>query len=82
MHVEERGRLFQIQRVHDGVASRMNGRLVQVQAEGVVRAQDIESAQGVGPPRARRLFEASVVNLSARAHIYTRDVASAAVAVA
>jgi hypothetical protein len=75
MHVEERGGLFQIQRVHYGVESRMNSLLFP-------EPQSIESAQGRRAASPRGVAEASFVEVSAWAHIHTRNVAPAAVAVA
>ena len=75
MHVEERGGLSEIERVHDRVESRMHSRLFP-------EPQSIESAQGRRAARPRGVAEASVVETSARAHIHIRNVASTTVAVA
>ena len=71
MHVEEHGGLFQIQGIHHSVESRKNNLLFP-------EPQSIESAKSGRAWAA----EASVLETSARAHIHTRDVASAAVTVA
>jgi hypothetical protein len=76
MHVEERGGLLQIQRVHAGVESRMSGLSFPPKPDGV------ELAQGRRAAHPRGVAEASVVEVSGGAHIHTRDVASTAVAVA
>jgi hypothetical protein len=73
--MEEPGGLFQIQRVHDSVESRMDGLLFP-------EPSGIELAQGHRAGRPRRVAEASVVEGSVWAHIHARNVASAAIAVA
>ena len=75
MHVEERGGLVQVQRVHDGVESRMESPLFQ-------NPQGDELAQAVVVLWPEGAIEVSVVEISGRAHIDTRDVAPAAVTVA
>jgi hypothetical protein len=75
VHVEERGGLVQIQRVHGGVESRMDRPLFQ-------GPQEIELAQAVAVLCPGLATEAGVVDVSGRAHIDTRNVASATVTVA
>jgi hypothetical protein len=69
MHVEERGGLSQIQRVHDSVESRISSPLFP-QPQGIA-----------GTTRPRGVVEASVLESSAWTRIHTRNVASTAVAV-
>jgi hypothetical protein len=75
MHVEKRGGLLQIQRVHNSVESRMDGLLFP-------ESHDVEPAQGGRAVRGRGVAEAIAVEVSAWAHIHARNVASAAIAVA
>ena len=75
MHVEERGGLVQVQCLHGGVESVMDGPLFQ-------GLQGVELAQPVAVLCPEGAAEAGAVDVSGRAHIDTRNVAPAAVTVA
>ena len=75
VHVEERGGLVQVQRVHCGVESGMDSPLFQ----GPQRIAPVQAVAALRPCDAN---EAGVVEGSGRAHIDTRNVASTAVTVA
>ena len=73
--MEEHGGLFQVQRVHGCVESRMDSPSSQG-PQGVELAQTLARLRPIGA------IEVSVVETSGRAYINTRDVASATVTVA
>ncbi len=73
--MEERGGLLQIQRIHGGVESGMNGLLF-------AEPHGVDLSQGHRTVRARGAAEARVMEVSARAHIHARYVASTAITVA
>ena len=75
MHVEERGGLMQVQRIHGGVESRMDCLLFQ-------GPQGVELAQAVAVLCPGGATEDGVMDVSGRAHIDTRNVASSTVTVA
>ena len=75
VHVEERGGLVQVQRVHGGVESGISSPLLPC-------TQEVELAQDMAVLRPRGAIEGSVEEILGRAHIDTRKVASATVTVA